>query len=400
MMHCRVCETKLVENIDFGPMPIANNFVEDRKSSLVDHFHMRTGVCPKCFCYQLFDQPAPEAMFNENYPFFTSTSRRMVMHFESTWHNTVKKLARPGDLIVEIGSNDGSFLLNAVADGFNVLGIEPSKSVHDAAVARGIRSINEFFSLDLSRRLKAEFGKARVVFGANVICHIPNVIEIFKAAESLLEDDGWFIFEEPYILDVLKLNSFDQIYDEHVFLYSATSVSQIARTAGLILVNMDRISNHGGSARYFLRKSKHRSSDVAVEEERKLGLQDLETYEEFASRVRTLEEQIPAFLQAAKDRYGRIYGYGATSKSTTINRYCGINNRLVEKIYDVTPRKIGTYAPGSGIPVRSFDERVEDNPRCFVLYAWNHKAEIQEKEREFTASGGVFVEFFPAPRFC
>jgi methylation protein EvaC len=399
-VNCRICETELVENIDFGPMAIANNFVRDRAKSLVNHFHMRTGICPKCFCYQLVEQPAAEAMFNADYPFFTSTSSRMVAHFQSVWHKTVKGLMGPGDLVVEIGSNDGSFLANAVADGFPVLGIEPSKSVHDAATARGVRSINEFFSIDLSRRLKSDFGKAKVIFGANVICHIPNALEIFGAAESLLDDDGWFIFEEPYLRDVLALNSFDQIYDEHVFLFSAGSVSEIARRTGLFLQRVDRLPNHGGSARYYLTKRNKAGSAGALAEEKADGLQDLRTYESFGQRVRSLRTQIPAFLGEASRKHGTLYGYGATSKSTTINRYCGIDDRLVKKIYDVTPNKVNTFAPGSGIPVRSFEERAADDPQCFVLYAWNHKAEIREKERAFIDKGGVFVEFFPGPTYC
>jgi methylation protein EvaC len=399
-VNCRICETTLVDNIDFGPMPIANNFVRDRAASLVDHFHMKTGVCPTCFCYQLIEQPAPEAMFHADYPFFTSTSSRMVAHFASAWQTAVKPRLGKGDLVVEIGSNDGSFLSNAVADGYPVLGVEPSKSVHDAAVSRGVRSINEFFSMDVAKRVRADLGAAKAVFGANVICHIPNAVEIFRGVQSLLTDDGVFIFEEPYVRDVLALNSFDQIYDEHVFLFSATSVSRIAGLAGLSLDRVDRLTNHGGSARYYLTKRKSGGGERILAEEKAEGLHEMRTYEAFAGRVRSLKTSIPEFLRSAQKQHGTLYGYGATSKSTTINRYCGIDEALVRKIYDVTPNKMNSFAPGSAIPVRSFDERPADDPRCFVLYAWNHKLEIREKERAFVQAGGRFIEFFPTPAYC
>lgn len=399
-MDCRVCGKQLVLNIDFGPMPIANNFTADAAESQRDDFHMKTGVCPSCFTYQLIEQPAPEAMFHEHYPFFTSTSRRMVEHFGRVWRDVVRPLMAPGELVVEIGSNDGSFLVNPLGEGFAVLGIEPSKSVYDAAMSRGVRSIKAFFSVELAKRIRDEHGSAKVIFGANVICHIGAILDVFRAAHSLLSEGGWFIFEEPYVSDVLALNSFDQIYDEHVFLFSATSVAEIARRTGLTLERMDRVPHHGGSARYHLRKRPQVSSLDVLREEEQRGLRELATYQAFASRVRALRTAIPEFLGSAKRHYGRLYGYGATSKSTTINRYCGIGPELVEKVYDITPSKVNTYAPGSGIPVRSFDERNADDPRCFVLYAWNHKNEIKEKEAAFLASGGRFVEFFPRPGYC
>jgi methylation protein EvaC len=303
-------------------------------------------------------------------------------------------------LVVEIGSNDGTMLHAVHAAGVRCVGIEPAANVAAAARARGLDTVNAFFSRETAVAVRASRGQAQAIVAANVICHVADFHDLASGVCELLAPDGRFVFEEPYLGDMLEKRAYDQIYDEHVFMWSATSVAAAMARHGLELIDVARQPTHGGSMRYYC--AWRGRSDVApavralLEQERLRGLGEAATYEQFRLSCEAARLELRSLLIALRDRGKRVAGYAATSKSTTLLNYCGIDSSLVQFIVDSTPLKHGTLTPGSHIPVRAPEAFVTDRPDYAVLLAWNHAAEIFAKELAFTAAGGKWISIVPA----
>ena len=215
---CKICNSRLVEINDFGEMPLANNFITKANFKKEYFFKLKTGFCNECKMFQLIEQPDKSMMFNENYAFKTRTSKFMVDHFQKMADKIYKKFLRSDESsVLEIGCNDGVMLESLLKNGIKVYGVEPSKNVSDFSNKIGINCMNSFFSFQLSNQIKEKYGVMDVIYSANVLCHIPNILDIFRGIENLLNDNGVLIFEDPYLGEIIKKNSFDQIYDEHVF---------------------------------------------------------------------------------------------------------------------------------------------------------------------------------------
>jgi methylation protein EvaC len=298
-----------------------------------------------------------------------------------------------------MGSNDGIMLQNFAAADIRHLGIEPSKNVARVAQKKGIKTVTEFFEVELARRLVADHGQADAFLAANVMCHIPYIHAILEGIKILLKPKGVVLFEDPYLGDVLEKTSYDQIYDEHTFLFSVTSVRNLFEQYGMEVIDVEPQTTHGGSMRYVIafKGARPVSDRVAkrMEKERILGLHLPETYERFRQNCERSRDRLLEMLTDVKARGKRVVGYGATSKSTTILNYCGITPDLIEFISDTTPIKQGRFSPGAHIPVRPYEEFVQDYPDYALLFAWNHAREIMDKEKDFQTAGGRWIVYVP-----
>lgn len=396
---CLICNYKLKVFVDFGMMPIANAFSKKllKKNYLFD---MKTGFCPKCKMVQLLNQPPKELMFHDKYAFYSSTSKFMIAHFKK-FSNQVEKnyLVSKQDLVLEIGSNDGILIQNFKKKGYKCVGVEPSKNVAEVSKKKGIYTINSFFDLNLSKKILTTQGKAKIILSANVLCHIPYIHSIFEGVKNLLCDDGVYIFEDPYLGDVLGKTSFDQIYDEHVFLFSALSVSYLAKLYDLEIIDLESQITHGGSMRYTLAKAgKYKINKIVnniIAKEKKTGLDQYQSFNNFSKNIDNTRKELIDLLSKLKKQGKKVVGYGATSKSTTVNNYFKINSDLIECIYDTTPIKHNTYAPGTNIPVLPYDNFHKSKPDYVLLYAWNHKEEIMKKEKDFMSNNRKWITYIP-----
>jgi len=400
MSKCLICESDYQPFVDFGDMPIANAFAT--KEELEDEytFPMQVGFCESCHMVQLIEQPDREKMFHENYAFFSSTSNYMKEHFKH-FANSVSELQdlNKDSFVVEIGSNDGIMLQNFVIDKIPCLGVEPSKNVAQVASDKGIEVITEFFDQPLAESLVRTHQKADAILSANVMCHIPYMHSIYDGVKTLLKDDGVFIFEDPYLGEIIEKTSFDQIYDEHVFLFSALSVSYLANMHDLELVNVEPQITHGGSMRYTIahKGMKTVSQDVInlIYQEKKIGLDKTKAYLGFTDSVNRIKDDLIELLIKLKDDGKKVVAYGATSKSTTVTNYFGITPDLVECIYDTTPIKQNKLSPGAHIPVLPYDQFRGSNPDYVLLFAWNHATEIMKKERDYMSSDRHWIRYIP-----
>jgi len=400
MPKCLICESEYQPFVDFGDMPIANAFAT--KEELVNEytFPMQVGFCECCHMVQLIEQPDREKMFHENYAFFSSTSNYMKEHFKR-FADSVSELQDLGEnsFVVEVGCNDGIMLQNFMSNNIPCLGIEPSENVAKVAMTKGIEVITEFFDQTLAENILELHQKADAILSANVMCHIPYIHSIYSGVKILLKEDGVFIFEDPYLGEIIEKTSFDQIYDEHVFLFSALSVSYLANLHGLELIDVEPQITHGGSMRYTIAHKgvKTASKNVAtlIEQEIELGLDNKQSYLGFTESVNKIRDDLIELLTKLKKEGKKVVAYGATSKSTTVTNYFGISPELIECIYDTTPIKQNKLSPGAHIPVLPYDQFRESNPEYVLLFAWNHATEIMKKERDYMGSDRHWITYIP-----
>lgn len=401
MAACRICDNSYEEFISFGDMPIANGFLLPEDYSEEYHFEMKVGFCNHCSMVQLLEQPERERMFHEDYAFFSSLSKGQTLHFKNFAEKLSSEYLKGEDpFAVEIGSNDGIMLQNLAAAGIRHLGIEPSENVANVAREKGIKTVSQFFDEKLAAEIIKQQGHADTISSANVICHIPYMHSVLAGVAKLLKPSGVFIFEDPYLGDIIEKVSYDQIYDEHVFYFSATSVSNMIAQHGLELFDVEHLEVHGGSMRYFIAKKGSREVtrhvSAVLENERRLGIALPETYETLRENIERSREQLVNLLNDIKEKQGSpVIAYGATSKSTTILNYCKIGPELIAFISDTTPLKQEKFSPGMHIPVKPPTEIEKFKPSHMLLFAWNHMQEVMNNEKEYTARGGKWVVYVP-----
>ena len=399
---CRICDGTVQEFFDFGYGPLANAFLAPGQRDGY-RFHLAIGACQSCQMVQLSDLAPPDRMFHHSYPYRSSESASMRAHFHGIAQELLRtKLTGPDPFIVELGSNDGIMLRWIAERGIRHLGVEPCGDVAQVGRANEIRVRNEFFDEGLGAEILAEDGPADVIFGANTVSHICDIASVFRGAEKLLAPEGLFIFEDPYFGSIIDRTSFDQIYDEHVFFFTATSVRAMARRHGFDLVDVVLPPVHGGAIRCTLARPGTHPVTPAVErllaEEEARKLTEPETLRGFAEGVDRVRDDLVGLLRELTAAGKRVVGYGATAKSTTLLNYCGIGPDLVEFICDSTTSKQGKLTPGTHIEVREPAAFRHPYPDYALLLAWNHGEEIMRKESGFRAAGGKWIHYVPEVR--
>jgi methylation protein EvaC len=399
MPSCLICQNSIEPFISFGRMPIANGFLTADQFKDEPFFELATGFCEKCKMVQLTELVDPGKMFHENYAFFSSTSARMAVHFEKMAEDVKARYLGPAPFVVEVGSNDGIMLQHFAKSGIRHLGVEPSANVAEVARDKGINTICEFFDEALARRIVAEQGQADAFLGANVMCHIPSMHSVAGGINLLLKPKGVLIFEDPYLGDIIEKTSYDQIYDEHAFYFSVTSLDHLFARHDMEIVDVAPQHTHGGSMRYTVaHRGAHLISAAVMsqrDKEQALGLSEASTYRRFRRNVEKSRDDLMDRLLQLKRDGRRVTAYGATSKSTTVTNYCGITPDLIEFISDTTPIKQNKFSPGAHIPVKPHADFAARYPDYALLFAWNHAEEIKTKEKEFTASGGKWIVYVP-----
>ena len=381
--------------MSFGKMPIANGFIEKKNFDNEFFFDMEIGFSEDISLLQLKEHPTPEQMFNDNYPFFTGSSEYMKMHFSKYAKFIKDNYLNNNSKIIEIGSNDGTFLKNFKDSNLEYVGFEPSSNVAEIANNNNVKTLNNFFNQDSIEQVAEFKNKTDVIYAANVICHIPNLPDLIKSVDKLLSKNGVFIFEEPYLGSMFEKTSYDQIYDEHIFMFSGSAIQKIFDLFDMELIDLIKQPTHGGSMRYIIARKGIRQKKTNVQKildlEKKNNLDNYNFCEKFKDNCENSKMKLKKLLNNYKSSGKKIAGYAATSKSTTVLNYCQIGNDIIDYICDTTKEKINKYSPGMHIPIVPIDHFRKNMPDIAYLFAWNHKEEIFNKEKEFSKKNNKWI---------
>ena len=376
------------EFLDLGIQPLANGFLDKKQFKNEKFYNLKAQFNTETHLVTIVDTPKKEDLFNNNYPYVSSSSTPMIAHFKDIAETII------GDLkdgkILEIGSNDGIFIKNFPKD--KAFCIEPCSNFSDITNNLGYKTYNKFWNMETSNEIKQNHGLFDVIFSANCMCHISNIQEAFNSISNLLTNDGRFIFEDPSLAQVILNGSYDQFYDEHPNIFSILSLRKLLYNSNLTIEEVVNTPIHGGSNLIIVRKQigfKHDSISIrSVQrniwlEKDILGLDKEDTYHLFAQKIHKSKIDLIELLEYYRLKGKNIVSYGATSKSTTIFNYCGINQDLICQIVDTTPSKIGKYSPGMHIPIYDRNTVTISNIDVFFLGAWNFSKEIIAKESNF-----------------
>lgn len=356
--------------------------------------------CDDCGLIQLLDLVDRKEMFDD-YAFLTATANTSLVHFDQ-YAERVANLAslNKGDLVVDIGSNDGTLLKAFKQKGASVLGIEPARNVGNLAIAAGVPTLTEYFGHSSVEAIGR--AKARIITANNVVSHVANLNDFIESVNMLLDPEGLFVFEVPWVVDVLRHYNFDLVYHEHLSYFGFRPLSKVLEKHGLELVDVDYLpAIHGGSLRGIAAhpdrypKRAEAIGRVAREEEAGAAFNALE---QFSQRVRQIRVELVELLHGLKKDGKRIVGYGAPAKATILLNYCSIDSSILNFVIDNTPLKQGRFIPGVRIPIVSPDMFRQFSPDYALLLAWNFKDEILSKEREYLKLGGKFIIPLPEPR--
>ena len=384
--------------LDLGKQPIANSFLSSiSKKSIKNEYFYRLLVCfdTKNFLVSVKNPVNPKIQYTDKYAHRASESLTMRKAFKQIAKKLQKRF-KPRT-IIEIGSNDGVFLKNFSKK--KVIAVEPCKNLANLTKKK-FETYPNFWVKNLAKKISKRYSKVDLIFSSNTISHIPNLKETFEAINDILSDRGVLVIEDPSLSSVIKINSYDQFYDEHVYVFSALSMNKIVKDYQLRLFDVEKISNHGGSLRYFITKQKNLYQTTSrlnkiINEEKKQGLNNFSTFRKFAKKVEKSKKKLVALLKDLKKKNKKIISYGATYKSTTVFNYCKIDNKYFHYVTDTTKNKQGKFTPGMHIPILSPEKGFNESVDFAYLGAWNFKKEIMNKEKDYLKRGGKFITHVP-----
>jgi SAM-dependent methyltransferase len=400
---CRHCGATLeLTVVDLGKSPLCQTVLTTGQLEQEETFYpLHARACRECWLVQIAEFVPPEDIFTE-YAYFSAYSDSWVEHARRYAEEMIPRLGLGEDsLVVEVASNDGYLLQHFLPHGVPVLGVEPALNVAEAAVARGVETVTEFFGTELGRRLAQERGAADLVLGNNVLAQVPDINDFVAGVAALLAPEGTATFEFPHLAKLIEHLEYDTIYHEHFSYFSLHSIRSIFGAQGLALVDVEELPSHGGSLRVFLQHA-----DAGVEpsaaiaavltREDEQGMRDRATYERFAEGVRESKRALLELLSRLRREGKHVVGYGAPGKGNTLLNYCGIRTDFLDYTVDRNPYKQGKHTPGTHIPIHPPERIAETKPDVIVILPWNLAREISE-QLAYTAEWGARL-VVPVPR--
>ena len=386
--------------LDLGKQPLANSYVNEHDLNKVEkRFKLEVGFNPENYLVSILNTVPKEKMFNDEYPYKSSESFTMRKSFKEL-SNKLKKKFNPKK-ILEIGSNDGPFLKNFKKN--QITGIEPCGNLAKITRKLGYRIISKYWNTDLAKKITKK-NKFDLIYSANTLSHIKNIFDIFKAIDLALNDDGVLILEDPSLLECLKNTAYDQFYCEHLYVFSAIALQECLKKHKLEIFDIENVSTHGGSNRYFIKKKTNIKYNVSrnvtknFNKERVFGLHKYSTYKKFAVKVNKSKIKLKKIFKKINTKNEKIIGYGATAKSCTVLNFCNLGHNEIDYFYDTTSFKINKYLPGTKIKIKKYKPLTLSQSKYVFLGAWNFKKEIFKKEKSFIKKGGKFIVHVPYPK--
>lgn len=400
-MDCRNCNNKIQEFFSLGQMPAINTFLKKEDLDKEKKYNLAVGFCPKCYLVQLIDTIAPKELF-EDYIYFSSNSQYFLDHCKDLAEKFTKRFVLNKDsLVLEIASNDGAQLKYFKELGVPVLGVDPAKNVAKVANEKGIETLPEFFNLNFAKELKEKSVQADLVFGANVLAHVPGIVDFAKGVKEILKPKGTAVFEFPYVKGLME-NKFDTIYHEHVFYYSLIALINLFKNAGLEIYDVELTPMQGGSLMIFVSNpGNYEISDNVkklVKQETDSGFDKIETYKKIGENVGKLKEELINLLEKYKQEGKKIAAYSAPAKGNILLNYFGINSNYLDFIVDKSKAKQGFYTPGTHLLVYPLEKIYQEKPDYLLVLCWNIADEVinMPELKDYRDCGGKFIVPVPA----
>ena len=386
--------------MDLGLQPLANNYLNKSQLKKKEKkYRLKVGLNIETKLVSINKPLSSKIMFNNKYPYRSAMSKTMLKSFKDL-SKLINKKFKPNK-ILEIGSNDGSFIKNFSKK--KVIGIEPCSNVEKITKKNGFNTYAKYWNSKTANKILEKDGKVDLIYSANTISHIQNLDEVFQSINVILSENGILIIEDPSLLECLKKNTYDQFYNEHIYVFSTIGIENILKKHDFEIFHIQNLSIHGGSNRYFIKKKSNKikinlSVKINKKKEIKFGIHKLSTYKLFAKRVEKSKKILKKIFQQINLKDQKIIGYGVTAKSTTILNYCKIGANLIQYFLDTTKDKQNKYTPGTKIPIYKYSGSIKKDINFAFLGAWNFKDEIFKKEKKFIKRGGKFIIHTPLPK--
>ena len=365
-------------------------------------FPLELLYCPESHLVQISCEVDPNILFPPDYPYTSGTTKILRDNFTQLYQQckNILKINKKS-FVVDIGSNDGTLLSNFVNGSCKVLGVEPTDKAK-LANSNGVNSIQKFFSEETVDELLKDYPKADLITAANVFAHIRDIHDVVRGIKKFLADDGVFISENHYLLDLITNLQYDTIYHEHLRYYSLHSLKQLFDLHDLEIFFVERIPTHGGSVRVYAARKGLKVVDESVKnlfnEEYNSGLEKENTYLKFAQRTMQSKVDLYALLKDIKKHHHRIYGISAPSRSSTLISYTGIDENILDCVLEISgSHKVGKYMPGTLIPVLDEQKLFKDQPDYALLLSWHIAYELIPKLKN-KGYKGKFIIPLPEPR--
>ncbi len=403
-MNCRFCKTKLEHVfIDLVNAPASNSFLTREQLNEPEIFYpLKVFTCPNCFLVQVDEYKKSDAIFNEEYAYFSSFSTTWLAHAKNYVESMTKRFGfDENSQIIEIASNDGYLLQYFLDKKIPVLGVEPTKNTAEVAIKKGIKTITDFFGVSLAKQIAGKNNKADLLLGNNVLAHVPDIIDFVGGMKIILKPEGIITMEFPHLMQLIENNQFDTIYHEHFSYLSFYTVKKIFESQRLEMFDVEELPTHGGSLRIYAKHKEDNSKPIdkrvtaLLKKEELKGITSIAYYCSFREKAEKVKLDLLDFLIMQKRNKKRVAAYGAAAKGNTMINFCGIKSDMIEFVTDLNPHKQGKYLPASHIPVVNEDYLKREKPDYVIILPWNLREEIMDQLSYIEQWGGRFVIAIP-----
>lgn len=408
-MKCRHCDKTLkLRVLDLGTAPPSNAYLSAEDLSAPElHLPLRLLVCTSCWLVQTEDFAGREALFTNDYAYFSSMSSSWLGHAQAYAESMQQRFSLSAEsLVAEVASNDGYLLQYFLGAGIPCYGVEPTSSTAAAARKKGIETLGEFFGTDLAHKLASAERTVDLVAANNVLAHVPEINDFVAAFAALLKPQGVATFEFPHLLRMVEGCQFDTAYHEHYSYLSLLSVQRVFSANGLSIFDVELLTTHGGSLRVFAQRSDTgerltlSSVHAVLDSERRAGMESEPFYSCLQGEAERIKNELLTFLIDAKRNGFNVAAYGAAAKGNTLLNFSGVRQDLINFVVNRSPGKEGRYMPGSRIPIVSESHLKAARPDYIVLLPWNLRAELMQQLNYGRDWGARFVTAIPRLEVC
>ncbi len=394
LKNCRICNSNdLVEIINFGDQPWCNNFLKKEEIGKENYYPLVLVFCNNCKVTQLNYTVSKEVMFGDH-TYLSGMTNSLSNHFKNIRDEIIKKFnIKEKKKILDIGSNDGTFLKHFNDIGWETLGVESSKKTFEIANKNKIKTLNKFFNFETAKEISEKFD---FINASGVFFHLEELHSFTKGVELLLQKDGVFVIQFLYMKSIIKNTAFDQIYHEHLLYYNLKTVEYLLSLYNLEIFDAKLHEIHGGQmTAYVSRKNERKKSKSylnLLKQEEIDGSNKIEKYIEFKKNIENIKNQNLRFINNSIKNNKTIYGLGAPVKGNTLLNYFGLNTNHIPKLLEINVLRKGLYSPGTHIPIE-IESEVKELPDIYYVLAWNFKKEILKKNKDLIKRGLEF--YFP-----